>query len=189
MSLESTASRDRQLMSDVSAGSVEAFEELYDRYCDRAYRVAYSACHDEGHAQEATQDAFLSLWKSASGYRPHKGTVAAWLLMIVRYRAIDLARRNDKHDANLAGDDCLDALVALDDAHDTAAVKRDDARRLKASLVLLPEAQQEVITLAFYGQLSHTEIATLLGLPAGTIKGRMRLGLQRLRTNLDQAVA
>jgi RNA polymerase sigma-70 factor (ECF subfamily) len=179
---------DRQLISAVSAGNVEAFAELYDRYCDRAYRVAVSVCRDDGRAQDAAQEAFLAVWRSAASYRPQQGTVAAWLLTVVRHRAIDVARRNDKHDAHRASDDELDQRAAPDDVCD-AAVKRDDADRLQARLALLPDGQQEVITLAFYGQLSHTEIATRLALPAGTIKGRMRLGLHKLRTNLDQAVA
>ena len=188
MTLESTAIGDRQLISAVSGGDVKAFGELYDQYCDRAYRVAFSVCRDDGRAEEATQDAFLSVWKSAASYRPAQGTVAAWLLTIVRYRAIDLARRNDKHDTHRTSDDWLDEHAAPDDVYATAA-KREDARRLQASLTLLPDAQQEVITLAFYGQLSHAEIAAQLGLPSGTIKGRMRLGLQKLRANLDHAVA
>jgi RNA polymerase sigma-70 factor (ECF subfamily) len=186
--IESIAIRDRQLITDVSAGSVNAFAELYDRYCDRAYRVAFSVCRDDGRAQDAAQEAFLSVWNGARSYRPEQGSVSAWLLTVVRNRAIDLARRNDKHDTRRASDDWLDERAALDDVYDTA-VKHDDARRLQASLTLLPAAQHEVITLAFYGQLSHTEIATQLGLPAGTIKGRMRLGLQKLRASLDQVVA
>lgn len=188
MTIESTAISDRKLIREVSAGNVEAFGELYDRYCDRAYRVALSVCRNDGRAQDATQEAFLSVWKSAADYRAQRGTVAAWLLTIVRYRAIDLVRRNGRHDTDLASDDWLDGCAAPDDVHD-AAVKREDARRLQAALTSLPDAQQEVITLAFYGQLSHTEIATQLGLPSGTIKGRMRLGLEKLRANLDQAVA
>ncbi len=187
MTPESTATRDRQLISEVSVGSVEAFGELYDRYCDRAYGVALSVCRNDGRAQDAAQDAFLSVWKSAAHYRTQRGTVAAWLLTIVRYRAIDLARRNDRHDTHLASDEWLDACAAPDHVHETA-IKRDGARRMQAALTLLPDAQQEVITLAFYGQLSHTEIATQLELPAGTIKGRMRLGLEKLRTSLDRDV-
>jgi RNA polymerase sigma-70 factor (ECF subfamily) len=188
MTIGITEIRDRQLIREASAGNVESFGELYDRYCDRAYRVAVSVCRDDGCAQDATQEAFLAVWKSAGSYRPQQGTVAAWLLTIVRYRAIDLARRNDRHDTRRASDDELDQRAAPDDVYESA-VEHDDVRRLQTSLTLLPDAQQEVITLAFYGELSHTEIAARLGLPAGTIKGRMRLGLQKLRASLDQAVA
>jgi RNA polymerase sigma-70 factor (ECF subfamily) len=188
MTVASAALGDSQLMGEVSAGSVEAFGELYDRYCARAYGVALSVCRDEGRAQDAVQDGFLSVWKSRATYRAQQGTVAAWLLTVVRHRAIDLTRRNEKHDAYRASDDQLDACSAPDDLCGTA-IKRDDADRLHASLALLPDVQHEVISLAYYSQLSHAEIATRLGLPAGTVKGRMRLGLQKLRANVDWAGA
>jgi RNA polymerase sigma-70 factor (ECF subfamily) len=171
-------------MGEVSAASVEAFAELYDRYCDRAYRVAFSVCRDDGCAQDAVQEAFLSVWNSRSSYRAQQGTVAAWLLTVARHRAIDLARRDAKH-RRRANEDALDRLRAPDEVCEDA-IKREEADRLKASLALLPDAQQEVITLAFYGQLSHTEIATRIGLPPGTVKGRMRLGLQKLRASIEQ---
>lgn len=167
-------------MAEVSAGSVESFGDLYDRYCDRAYHVAWAVCRDDGRAQEAVQDGFLAVWKSRTSFHSQRGTVAAWLLTMVRHRAIDLARRNGKHAARRAGDYQLDWLPASDDPVETA-VKGDDAKRLQEALARLPDAQAEVIALAYYGQLSHTEIAAQLGLPPGTVKGRMRLGLQKLR--------
>lgn len=173
-------------MSEVSASSVEAFGQLYDRFCDRAYGVAYSVCRDEGRAQDAVQEAFLSIWNSRTSYRPQRGTVAGWLLTVVRYRAIDLARRNGNHAGHWASDDHLDDRPALDDVNATV-IERDTADRLRASLTLLSDEQQEVIALAYYGQLSHTEIAAHLRLPPGTVKGRMRLGLKKLRASLDQA--
>lgn len=177
---------DSQLMVQLSAGSVEAFGELYDRFCGRAYGVAYAVCCDEGRAQDAVQEAFLSLWKSPTSYRPELGTFAAWLLTVVRYRAIDLARRNGTHAAHRASDDRLDELPARDDVSEQV-IQRDNADHLQTSLAQLPDDQQEVITLAYYGQLSHTEIAVQLDVPAGTVKGRMRLGLQKLRTNIEHA--
>jgi len=184
--MKSGESDDSELMRAVSAGSVDAFERLYDRFWQRAYRVAYAVCADEGCAQDAVQDAFWTLWKSRTTYIPERGTVSSWLLTLVRYRAIDLARQNGPHRANCASDDRLDECAAPDDVNATI-LQRDAANHLRVSLSLLPEAQQEVIVLAYYGQLSHTEIATRLHLPPGTVKGRMRLGLQKLRTSLDQA--
>jgi len=175
-------------MAKVSAGSVESFGDLYDRFCDRAYRVARAVCRDDGRAQEAVQDGFLSVWNRRASYRPQQGTVAAWLLTVVRYRAIDIARRDGKHASRRATDDHLERRAGVDDPLETA-VKRDDAQRLQAALAMLPDAQTEVITLAYYGQLSHTEIATHLSLPTGTVKGRMRLGLQKLRADTKQAAA
>lgn len=179
---------DGALMGAVSAGSVEAFEQLYDRFCNRAYGVAYSVCRDEARAQDAVQEAFVSVWTSRTSYRPQRGSVAGWLLTVVRYRAIDVVRRNGNHAAHRASDDRLDERPAPDDVSATV-IERDTADRLRASLARLPAEQQEVITLAYYGQLTHTEIATQLRLPPGTVKGRMRLGLQKLRTSIDQAAA
>jgi RNA polymerase sigma-70 factor (ECF subfamily) len=176
---------DRELMALASDRSLE---ELYDRYCARAYRVARAVCRDDGRAQDAVQDGFVSVWNSRASYRPENGTVAAWLLTVVRHRAIDLARRDRMHTAERESDDRLASRPAPDDLLGSV-VKRDEAERLQASLAMLPDAQQEVIMLAYYGQLSHTEIAAQLGLPAGTIKGRMRLGLHKLRADLKQAAA
>jgi RNA polymerase sigma-70 factor (ECF subfamily) len=177
------ALQDPELMLEVSAKSVEAFGELYDRYCDRAYRVARSICRDDGGAQDAVQEAFLSVWRNRASYQSQRGTVAAWLLATVRYRAIDLMRINGKHLARGAEEAQLEAHPAPDDVPEKA-IHRDEAGRLRARLSMLPDAQQEVITLAYYGQLSHIEIAAQLGLPTGTVKGRMRLGLQKLRDAL-----
>jgi RNA polymerase sigma-70 factor, ECF subfamily len=179
---------DGRLMGEVSAGSADAFAELYDRYCHRAYSVALSVCRDDGRAQDAVQEAFLAVWKGRASYHPQQGRVAAWLLAVVRYRAIDLARHNERHEARRASDEQLERHAGPDDPI-KETIDQDDAARLRASLELLPDVQQQVITLAFYGQLSNAEIAAQLGLPPGTVKGRMRLGLQKLRTNVDQAVA
>jgi RNA polymerase sigma-70 factor, ECF subfamily len=179
---------DGELMAKVSAGSVEAFGDLYDRYGDRAYRVARAVCREDGRAQEAVQDGFLAVWNSRASYRRQQGTVAGWLLTVVRYRAIDLARRNGQHASRHASEDQLETHPAADDPFVTVA-QRDDAQRLQALLAMLPDAQAEVITLAYYGQLSHTEIAAQLDLPTGTVKGRMRLGLQKLRADITQAAA
>jgi RNA polymerase sigma-70 factor (ECF subfamily) len=179
---------DGALMAKVSAGSVESFVDLYDRYCDRAYRVAQAVCHDDGRAQEAVQDGFLAVWNNRADYRSQQGTVAAWLLTVVRYRAIDAARTNHRHASRRASDDQLMAHSPDEDPSETA-LRRDEAHRVLASLATLPDAQAEVITLAYYGQLTHTEIAAQLGLPHGTVKGRMRLGLQKLRADLEPVAA
>jgi RNA polymerase sigma-70 factor (ECF subfamily) len=175
---------DGDLMAKVSGGSVESFVDLYDRYRDRAYRVARSVCHDDGRAQEAVQDGFLAVWNGRTNFRSQQGSVGAWLLTVVRYRAIDVARSNHRHASRRASDDQLPTHSAWEDPCETA-VMREDAQRVQASLATLPDAQAEVITLAYYGQLTHTEIAAQLGLPRGTVKGRMRLGLQKLRADLE----
>jgi RNA polymerase sigma-70 factor (ECF subfamily) len=179
---------DDDVMACVQAGSVVAFGVLYDRYCDQAYRIAWSVCRDDGRAEEAVQEAFGSIWKTRATYEPQIGKVAPWVLTVARYRAIDIARSNGRHVANRASDDVLHTIRAPDSIADEV-VAGAQARDLLRLLAELPDAQQEVITLAFYGQLTHSEIAAHLGLPAGTVKGRMRLGLQRLRGDIQRAAS
>jgi RNA polymerase sigma-70 factor, ECF subfamily len=179
---------DDLLMLRVRGGSVDAFAELYDRYSARAYRLARSICHDQGRAEDAIQEAFLSIWKSRASYQCQRGTVAAWLLTTVRHRAIDITRRDHRHASRRAAEQTLAAHPASGALADQVT-HRDEAERLRSLLTRLPDAQREVITLAFYGELTHAEIAAALGLPAGTIKGRMRLGLHKLRASIDLTAA
>jgi RNA polymerase sigma-70 factor (ECF subfamily) len=177
---------DAELMRLIASGSIEAFEHLYDRYSQRAYRVALSVCRERGLAEEAVQDVFVAIWRNRNSYRPERGTVAAWLLSSARYRAIDSARRHDKHVKRRADESRIDADRFVEDPAE-GAVSDVEAAHLRLLLNRLPDAQREVITLAFYGQLTHTEIADHLQLSAGTIKGRMRLGLEKLRHKVEQA--
>ena len=181
-----TVPADDRLLAEIASGSGEAFEELYRRFYAPAYRVARSICHDDGRAEDAVQEAFTAIWRSAGTYRSERGPVAAWLLSLVRYRAIDVARANTKHAGKRADEDDA-ALRAVPGVMADEVVDRDSAANLKTLLRELPDAQREVVTLAFYGQLTHTEIAAKLRLPSGTVKGRMRLGLHRLRVNVDEA--
>lgn len=170
-------------MVGVKDGSTGAFEVLYDRYGDRAHHVARSILGDDGPAQEAVQEAFISVWRSRSSYEP-RGNPAAWVLTMVRHRAIDTARRDGPHAAHRAGEDLLQTECAPDRVADEVA-ERARADALRRVLARLPDPQREVITLAFYGQLTHLEIAAQLDIPLGTVKGRLRLGMQRLRGDVD----
>ena len=182
--MNSRTSDDRQLMVEVSAGNVDAFEQLVDRLWNRAYRVAYAVCHDDARTQAALEEAFVSLWTGRTSYRPNQGSVAAWLLTAVQHQANDLAQRNTNPSARLTGKNPFQRRSTLDDT-DNGHPAAD--ARLQDSLAQLPDDQREVIALAYYGELSHTEIATQLGLPAGTVKGRMRLGLQKLHADIASA--
>jgi RNA polymerase sigma-70 factor, ECF subfamily len=179
---------DDQLMADLKAGSVVAFGVLYGRYYERAYRVARSVCCDDGRAEEAVQEAFISIWKTRRSYEMQEGKVAAWVLTVARYRAIDVTRRNGLHAVHRASDDNLHAIRAPTCVVEQV-VARAQARELRRLLARLPEVQREVILLAFYGQMTHSEIAARLKLPAGTVKGRMRLGLKRLRGDIEHIVS
>ena len=180
-----SALHDDQLMAAVKAGSVAAFNVLYERYCDRVYRVARSVCCNDGRAQDAVQEAFIAIWRTRANYDERR-TVAAWVLTVARHRAIDVARRNEPHAVRRAGDDQdVPALGAIAEQ----VVADDQARDLLSALAELPDAQREVITLAAYGQLTHAEIAAQLNLPLGTVKGRMRLAVDRLRRDSHRSDA
>lgn len=176
---------DDEVMARVSVGSSLAFTVLYDRYRDRAYRIARSVCRDDGRAQDAVQDAFASLWKTRTAYSAQAGSVAPWMLSVVRYRAIDIARRDQRHASQRARVECLSTVPSPGCVaeHVLAGI---DAGRLRELLGELPEPQRDVLALAFYGQLTHAEIAAHLDLPTGTVKGRIRLGLRRLRLQLER---
>ena len=178
------APSDSELMEAIVAGSVDAFVELYDRYSTRAFRVARSICRDYGTAEDAVQEAFVSIFKTRASYRSQRGTVAAWLMMVVRSRAIDVSRVQAKHSGRRATDDALAAVPAAGDVADETGA-RIDASGVRAALAALPDTQREAITLAYYGGLTHTEIAERLGLPFGTVKGRIRLGMDKLRLAFD----
>jgi RNA polymerase sigma-70 factor (ECF subfamily) len=171
---------DEQLLAQMVSGSCEAFEELYSRYHHEAYRMAWLVCRGHEASEEAVQDAFAAVWRGRAGYEPARGMVAPWLFSLVRYRAIDVARENRKHASRRAAQACVDLWSSNGNVAE-ALIARDDAAALRSRLTGLPELQREVIVLAYYGELSHSEIATKLGLSAGTVKGRMRLGISKLR--------
>jgi len=170
-------------MHQMNAGSTAAFGELYDRHQRQALRVARSCCSSAASAEEAVQDAFESIWRSRATYRAERGPVVAWAMAIVRYRAMAIAKGRGR-DAYGLVDVLPEASSAPDQAID-AAVAAGESQHLLDLLQRIPAAQREVIALAFFGQLTHTEIAEHLSLPAGTVKGRMRLGLDKLRNDLE----
>jgi RNA polymerase sigma-70 factor, ECF subfamily len=174
---------DAVLMQEVQAGERLALGELYNRFALRAYRTAFAVCHDRDCAQDAVQDAFVSMWASRATYEPARGSVVGWAMTIVRHRAIYLARRRSAAvlDEGVAR---LDDQPAQDDVL-TDFVARVETEQLTELLARLPPAQRQVIRLGFFEGLTHEEIAHRLALPPGTVKGRMRLGLTKLRSELD----
>ncbi|MEO6497199.1 MAG: sigma-70 family RNA polymerase sigma factor [Solirubrobacteraceae bacterium] len=182
-----TASRlsgdsDDALMERVQAGDHEAFGEIYDRYSARSYRIALSICRDTGRAEDAVQESFVSVWRSSASFEPERGALAAWLVTITRYRALDIARAHAAHSSRRSSEEQLNSVAAGSQVAEDA-IEHAQALHLKTLLCRLPEAQREVITLAFYGQLTHAQIAEHLDLPPGTVKGRIRLGLEKLRSD------
>ena len=166
-------------MQRIQADDIRAFEELYDRYSALAFGFARRICDSSHHAEEAVQDGFLALWQSRSTFDPTRGSARTWLITVIRHRSFDLLRRTWRDLDRRESDHMLGFLPAAD-AVEQDTEQRDQARQLRCSLLQLPVAQREVIVLAYFGGLTHTEIASRLRLPAGTVKGRMRLGLRKL---------
>ena len=181
---------DEELMPLVSRGQIEAFEIFYDRHAGAAYSLAHRIVGDPKLAEDVTQEAFLSIWRSQAGYDPARGSVRGWTLGIVRNRAIDAIRRETTKRTppiDVRGDEQL-AEAASPERTDSEAIRRETAGRLREVLGLLPAEQSKVIELAYFGGFSQSEIATMLEVPLGTVKGRMRLGLEKMRGDLAEAM-
>ncbi|MEA2314314.1 MAG: hypothetical protein QOI03_1006 [Solirubrobacteraceae bacterium] len=171
-------------MQDVQDGERVALGVLYDRLASRAYRTAFSVCRDRECAQEAVQDAFVSMWSSRATYQSARGSVSGWAMSIVRHRALYLAQRRTVRAAREEGASQLERQPGQDDVPGEYAT-RAGREQLETLLGRLPTAQSDVIRLGFFDGLTHEQIARRLDLPRGTVKGRMRLGLTKLRSELE----
>ena len=176
-------------MQLVQSGDPEAFEALYDRHGGPAFSLAYRIVGTRSAAEDATQDAFLSIWRSRVRYSRERGSVRNWILGIVHNRTIDALRRSTVHDKRRASAEGIEEREQAPELTDVEALRRDEARTVRAALKKRPEPQVRVIELAYFGGFTHTEIAEMLEEPVGTVKGRMRLGLEKLRNELVGAVA
>jgi RNA polymerase sigma-70 factor, ECF subfamily len=175
---------DEELMQLVYGGRAEAFEVIYDRHGDSAFSLAYRMCGQRALAEDVVQEAFLSLWRSGARYDRNRGSVRTWVLGIVHNRAIDALRRRTVRDRGLVDDEGIEERLAAPERTDVEFARREDAREIRDALEQLPEEQSRVIELAYFGGLTHVEIASMLDAPVGTIKGRMRLGLAKMRMAL-----
>jgi RNA polymerase sigma-70 factor (ECF subfamily) len=144
---------------------------------------------DRAAAEDVAQEAFLSVWRSRARYQPERGSVRTWLLGVVHHRAIDSLRRNIVHQRRRASAEGIEERHEAPERTDVEVARREDARNVRGALDSLPEEQSRVIELAYFGGFSHSQIADLLEMPVGTVKGRMRLGLEKLRNQLSEALA
>lgn len=179
---------DEELMNLVQRKEPAAFEVFFDRHGGAAYSLAHRIVGDRAAAEDVTQEAFLSLWRSRSRYDRARGSVRAWVLGVVRNRAIDALRRDARPGVpQLSHDD--DALLEARPAPERTeaeAVRREVALEVRSALDDLPNDQSKVIELAYFGGFSHSEIAHMLNMPLGTVKGRMRLGLEKMRGRMAE---
>jgi RNA polymerase sigma-70 factor, ECF subfamily len=181
---------DEELMPLVGRKDPEAFEVLYDRHGGAAYSLAYRIVGDRAAAEEVTQEAFISVWRSGARFDATRGSVRSWLLSVVRNRAIDFLRSKAGKAPKLDFDDdsALEQRPAAERTEEEA-LRRETAGEVRGALGKLPGEQSKVIELAYFGGFSHSEIAEILQLPMGTVKGRMRLGLEKIRGELAEGLA
>jgi RNA polymerase sigma-70 factor (ECF subfamily) len=174
---------DEDLLGMVEAGHERAFEVLYDRHARIAYSLGYRLLGDAAAAEDLVQDAFLAIWRGSARYSSSRGSVRTWLLAILHNRGIDRLRSVA---ATARRQEALEqiAIGVVPDIAEAAA-GRAEARAVRAALTTLPEEQLEVLKLAYYGGFTHQEISQMLEVPLGTVKSRMRLGLDRVRRALD----
>jgi RNA polymerase sigma-70 factor, ECF subfamily len=180
---------DEDLMPLIGAKDAAAFEVFYDRHGGAAYSLAYRIVGDAQAAEDVTQEALISIWRSGARFDRARGSVRGWTLGIVRNRAIDFLRRDVARGPKVAFDseELLERRPA-EELTDVEAVHRETAREVRGALSGLPDDQSKVIQLAFFGGFSHAEIASMLNEPLGTIKGRMRLGMEKVRAALAEGV-
>lgn len=166
-----------------------AFEIVYDRHGGAAYSLAYRIVGDRLKAEDITQEAFLSLWRSNARYDRARGSVRTWVLGIVHNRAIDGLRRSLVHDRRRETIEGIEERFEAREQTDVEAARREEARSVRTALDTLPDDQRKTIELAYFGGFSHSQIAELLDEPIGTVKGRMRLGLEKMRRQLSEGLA
>jgi RNA polymerase sigma-70 factor, ECF subfamily len=172
---------DSALVAAVAAGDIAALDVLYRRYRPLAFAVACNLLRDRAAAEDVVHDAFLSVWRAASSFQPRRGSPRAWLVTIVRNAAIDALRARELARRPCTTSERLQAHAQVDEDIYWTVATAAEARRLSPALKTLPAEQRFAIELAFFAGLTHEQIAEVTGVPLGTVKGRVRLGLRRLR--------
>jgi RNA polymerase sigma-70 factor, ECF subfamily len=175
---------DEELMQLVRERDSAAFALVYERHAGAAFSLALRMCGTRALAEDVVQEGFLSLWRSAARYDRTRGSVRTWVLGVVHHRAIDALRRRVVLDRGRVSDEGIEEQLEAPERTEQEVNRRDEAREVRAALVGLPPEQSRVIELAYYGGLTHAEIAMMLDTSVGTIKGRMRLGLRKMRSQL-----
>src|SRR5947209_17177461 len=159
-------------MQLVHDGEVGAFDVLFERHADAAFSLAYRMCGRRAMAEDVVQEAFLSLWRSGARYEPARGSVRAWLLRVVHNRTVDAFRRSTVRTGQDVADDEAAERLPAPELTDIEVERREDVRQVRDALQTLPGEQRQVIELAYFGGFTHSQIAEMLALPAGTVKGR-----------------
>jgi RNA polymerase sigma-70 factor, ECF subfamily len=180
---------DEEVMQLVQRGDPRAFELLYDRHGGAAYSLAYRIVGKQAAAEDVVQEALLSIWRSRLRYDQTRGSVRTWILGIVHNRAIDGLRRSSVHERRREPLDIVEERFEARDRTEVEVARREEARSVRGALETLPAEQRQTIELAYFGGFTQSQIAELLNEPVGTVKGRMRLGLEKMRRQLVEGVA
>jgi RNA polymerase sigma-70 factor (ECF subfamily) len=182
--VELSSLADEDLMALVRKADPDAFAVVYERHSGSAFALAYRMTGTRGAAEDVTQEAFISVWRSGARYDRRRGSVRTWVLGIVHHRAIDALRRGKVRDRPRVEDENAAEKLEAPENTELEVARREEAATVRRAMEVLPVEQVQVIELAYFGGFTHTEIAEMLEAPVGTIKGRMRLGLKKLRDQL-----
>ena len=180
---------DEELMPLVNNGEPKAFAALYDRHSQAAYCLAYRMMGEKQAAEDLAQEAFIKVWRRAGSYRAQKGSVRTWILSIVHNRGIDQLR---SHASRRRIQEKIEASAASSQPSEAFAEtwRNTQSEQVREALNTLPKEQLKILELAYFSGYTHVEIAELLGVPLGTVKGRMRAGLKKMRAYFgSQSVA
>ncbi len=177
--------RDNQLITLISNGEKEALDVFYNRHARSVFSLARYMLRDTTLAEEATQDIFVNLWLKASSYNPQRGKPKAWFMSIAHHRIIDLIRARKRHlqSTNEVSHELLDLHPSSGPGTEELAYRNLARETIIKALASLPSEQREVLVLAYFEGYSQSEIASKLGQPLGTVKTRVRLGMQKLRAS------
>ena len=189
--MDYTGLRDDELMDRLPGRDLGAFQALYERYSDLVYSVSLRVVADPYVAEDVTQDVFLRVWRRPEQFDVTRGKFVTWLLSVTRNRSIDVRRsqgRRLRHEALPTSSEEEDVLPSNDDRDDPAlaTVLSDERLAERKALEVLPAEQKLAIQLAYFGGLTQQEIANKLGQPLGTVKTRIRLGMQKMRGALEE---
>jgi RNA polymerase sigma-70 factor (ECF subfamily) len=176
---------DDQLIAALARQDLSALETLYDRYGKVAFSLAYRIVGDRGSAEDVVQDAFLSVWRQAKSYKRERGSPKTWLMAIVHHRSIDKLRSHASNGSTIPIEDVPETYDDVPGVWQQvwAELRGESVRK---ALEQLPVEQKKSIELAYFSGYSQSEIAELMGVPLGTVKGRMRIGLQKLKAMLER---
>jgi RNA polymerase sigma-70 factor (ECF subfamily) len=175
---------DEDLISLVEAADADAFATLYDRHSRAAFSLAYRMMGERQASEDLAQDAFLKVWRAAGSYRAERGSVRTWILSIVHNRGIDQLR---SHASRRRTQDKIEASAPRFQPSEAFAETWRNSQRgqVREALNTLPPEQLKILELAYFSGYTHVEISELLRLPLGTVKGRMRLGLQKIKNYFE----